>query len=706
MAAERETAAPPRIQMIARAQIAPDPDQPRTDADDELRGSIAHEGILEPIIVRAYPMETPAQQREAKKTPWMIVNGERRWRGSAGVLEELPCIVRRDARVLDAALRKITQLAANEHKAMSPLDEGRAYHEVMLATGMSIEELAEQLGKPQSTVGDRVRVMELGPWLEMIDAGKVAWSRAVESLVPLRTAAPEAHERAIARFRNDYRFHNHGVTLSSKDFATVIEAAYQSEMYPLTKGRYSDRPTFNTSSHGQECECGGVKFGSARQLHCANPAWWRPLHRQALSERKAKSPKQNTGERAKPEGPKLPKLPNGLKIEKGGPSVYASSFRGRDGRPVWEQDHHSAEWQIAGMDYNGRKSVPIPIFDVEEFCRDADLEKLTLYVGTYSGVVLVSKDTVSYARALETWKLRRAEQYEQLSGEFGVALRAGLDEEKFTITGPGVTMLVAQLGVIAASDDDDEYRHDADEKARSLSRGEQLLDVARALNLVTDDADDPNEPAPPTWCEFDSVLDAGVVLGGLAVALVDGLTFPTAALEAWEKTEIARMRKLPLTRLSATGAPDPAQASPRGNKWERRKKRGKAKHATPADASERIAKKGAWLTFTVRAADSSGALEVAPPVTTDRGDSSHLYVPSPIVNKIGGQLAGFGNIVGSQVRIMFRDEFGSVQRLELVPTDTDVPVRITDDGAQEIRAAVEADDVDELDEDLEEAAHA
>ena len=141
----------PRVEVIPRAHIAPDPDQPRTDADDELRASIANEGILEPIIVRPYPTDTDDQAKAAKKTPWMIVNGERRWRGADGVLDELPCIVRRDDKVLDAARRKLIQLAANEHKAMSPLDEGRAYHEVMLQTGMSIEDLADALGKPRST---------------------------------------------------------------------------------------------------------------------------------------------------------------------------------------------------------------------------------------------------------------------------------------------------------------------------------------------------------------------------------------------------------------------------------------------------------------------------------------------------------------------------------------------------------------------------
>jgi hypothetical protein len=77
------------------------------------------------------------------------------------------------------------------------------------------------------------------------------------------------------------------------------------------------------------------------------------------------------------------------------------------------------------------------------------------------------------------------------------------------------------------------------------------------------------------------------------------------------------MRKLPLTRMGESAAPDPAQASASGNKWERRKKRGKAKHATPAD--------------------------------------------------------------------------------------TEVPVRITDDAAQEIRAAAASDELEDLDEDLEEA---
>lgn len=575
----------PRIEMIPRDHIAPDPDQPRTDADDELKGSIANEGMLEPIIVRPYPTGTAEQKKQAQKTPWMIVNGERRWRGSAGVLAELPCIVRRDERVLDAARRKLTQLAANEHKAMSPLDEGRAYQEIMLETGMSIEELADALGKPRSTVGDRVRLMELGPWLELIESGKVAWSRAVESLVPLRSCPREVHERAIERFLKDYRYQNDKATLSKDDFASVVDAAYQSEMYPLKKhGPHADRPTFDTSAHNAECECRGIKFDYDRRLHCGNPCWWRPLHRKALAEKKAKQPKSAQSGRARNEGPKVPKLPNGLTLTRTSHyHVHPNEFRKKDAPVVWAQTFHGPAWTLGERYYNGRKQVTDPVFDVETFCDLVDVETCTMYAGSYSGLALVTKDLDAFNAAVARWEQRRGDFYRGYALEFGTKVREGLDGEQFTIAGPGVTILLARLGVLPVPENDAAHRFDRDEDdaARHLSRAEQLLDIARALQLVSGRAADINAETPEDWCDFDNALEAGLALSGLAVALDRGLTFPTSALEAWEREEIARMKKTPIASVGQR-ATDPALTKD-GNKWERRKKRGSAKHARPAE---------------------------------------------------------------------------------------------------------------------------
>ena len=103
------------IVYIPRALIHPDPDQPRVDADDELRAKIAREGVLQPLTLRPHPTII---------SEFMIVDGERRWRGSEGVQDELPAIVRQDKE--DPTERLITQLIANSGKPLTPMEEARA----------------------------------------------------------------------------------------------------------------------------------------------------------------------------------------------------------------------------------------------------------------------------------------------------------------------------------------------------------------------------------------------------------------------------------------------------------------------------------------------------------------------------------------------------------------------------------------------------
>src|SRR5688572_25960629 len=72
------------ILAIARERIHPDPKQPRSNPDAELRTSIEANGILQPLVVRPHP---------ERKGEWLLVDGERRWRGAEGVLDELPARV-------------------------------------------------------------------------------------------------------------------------------------------------------------------------------------------------------------------------------------------------------------------------------------------------------------------------------------------------------------------------------------------------------------------------------------------------------------------------------------------------------------------------------------------------------------------------------------------------------------------------------------
>ena len=131
--------------------ISPNPVQPRKvfrDADlMELSCSIAEYGILNPLTVRL------------RNGRYELVAGERRLRAAklAG-LSEVPCIL------LDVGLEEASLLALIENLQRRDLDfieEANGISPLIRMFGMSQEEAARRLGKSQSAVANKLRLLRL-----------------------------------------------------------------------------------------------------------------------------------------------------------------------------------------------------------------------------------------------------------------------------------------------------------------------------------------------------------------------------------------------------------------------------------------------------------------------------------------------------------------------------------------------------------------
>lgn len=136
---------------IAIESIRPNPQQPRTEFDDEalreLANSIRQSGVIQPVVVR--PTDGTYE----------LIAGERRWRAAqlAG-LTALPAVVRdaTDQQMLEFALIENIQRAD-----LNPLDRARAYRQACEQFGESAETLAEALGEDRTTVTNYMRLLEL-----------------------------------------------------------------------------------------------------------------------------------------------------------------------------------------------------------------------------------------------------------------------------------------------------------------------------------------------------------------------------------------------------------------------------------------------------------------------------------------------------------------------------------------------------------------
>lgn len=140
--------------LVPLEQLTPSPTNPRKHFDEaaiaELAESIAKQGVLQPLLVRARP--------GFEGDGFEIVCGERRWRACRQIgLRELPCLVRTlsDKEVLEI------QVVENLQRAdLHPLEEAQGY-EALRAHGYEVEDIAAKVGKSSSYVYQRLKLAAL-----------------------------------------------------------------------------------------------------------------------------------------------------------------------------------------------------------------------------------------------------------------------------------------------------------------------------------------------------------------------------------------------------------------------------------------------------------------------------------------------------------------------------------------------------------------
>lgn len=147
--------------------------QPRRDFDEEqlneLTASVREYGVLQPLVVR-----------RSEDGKFELIAGERRLRAArqAG-LERVPVVVR-DAQDRDAALIALVENLQREDLGF--LEEAAGYARLLEEFGLTQEELAVRLGKKQSTIANKLRLLKLPASVQ---------GRLVE------TGASERHARAL-----------------------------------------------------------------------------------------------------------------------------------------------------------------------------------------------------------------------------------------------------------------------------------------------------------------------------------------------------------------------------------------------------------------------------------------------------------------------------------------------------------------------------
>ncbi|HCX63999.1 MAG TPA: nucleoid occlusion protein [Eubacteriaceae bacterium] len=132
--------------------IRPNPYQPRTVFSDieleQLAQSIESYGVIQPISVRKF-----------SEDHYELIAGERRLRAAKlANLKEIPVIVEK---IQDNDSALIALIENVQRKNLNYIEEAESYQQLMDLHGMTQEQIAKKVGKTQSTVANKLRLLRL-----------------------------------------------------------------------------------------------------------------------------------------------------------------------------------------------------------------------------------------------------------------------------------------------------------------------------------------------------------------------------------------------------------------------------------------------------------------------------------------------------------------------------------------------------------------
>lgn len=190
----------------------------------DLADSIKASGVHQPVLVRPLPGARVADTAHMDPRPqWELVSGERRYRASElADVTSIPAMVRAlsDQQVLEI------QLVENlQRDDLTPLEEAEGYEALRdrpLQDGqlaLTIDQIAERIGKSRSYVYGRLKLLNLGP--DGRQAMQDGWLDPSTALLVARMPSHKLQAQALGNLR-DYS----GRVLSHRDAAGLIERQY------------------------------------------------------------------------------------------------------------------------------------------------------------------------------------------------------------------------------------------------------------------------------------------------------------------------------------------------------------------------------------------------------------------------------------------------------------------------------------------------
>ncbi|MBC1273003.1 nucleoid occlusion protein [Listeria booriae] len=165
-----------KIVELPIAAIIPNRFQPRTVFDaskiEELARTIRIHGVIQPIVVREYEPEK-----------YEIIAGERRFRAVSSLeWEHIPAIIQS---LTDDEVAAIALIENLQREELTPIEEAKAYQSLLDMQGITQEALAQRVGKSQSAVANKLRLLRLPESIQQAVLDKQISERHARSLLIL-----------------------------------------------------------------------------------------------------------------------------------------------------------------------------------------------------------------------------------------------------------------------------------------------------------------------------------------------------------------------------------------------------------------------------------------------------------------------------------------------------------------------------------------
>lgn len=211
-----------KVLYIPLEEIRRNPFQPRREFDEteieELAKSIEIYGVLQPIIVR--------KAREG----YQLIAGERRLRACRRIgAAAIPALIQEMSDKQSAEVSLIENL---QRKDLNYMEEAGAYAQLINEFGLTQEELAQKIGKSQSAIANKLRVLKLPRELRCLIVPETISERHARALLKLNSVEVQK-EVLLAIYEKD---------LNVKETEEIVENLRQNN---LPQGA-------NHSGHGQQ----------------------------------------------------------------------------------------------------------------------------------------------------------------------------------------------------------------------------------------------------------------------------------------------------------------------------------------------------------------------------------------------------------------------------------------------------------------------